>query len=61
MESNGKIQLKQVCSISITFPIETDDAALVIKKKIDEAMKETTDARVDFRIIKMPVPPTPLR
>ena len=44
---------KQVCSITVVFPVESDDAAIDVKKKIGEVVSDVEDARVDFRIMNM--------
>ena len=42
-------QLKQeICSIRIMFPVDSDDQAIEIKKKIAEILKDKSDAQVQF-------------
>ena len=50
MENNQKESPKQICSITVMFPVESDDAAIAVKKKIGDAVSEIEDARIDFRI-----------
>jgi len=47
---------QQVCNITVTFPVESDDAAIAVKKKIDEIVKDIADKRVDFRILQVGKP-----
>jgi len=44
---------KEVCSITVMFPVESDDQALAIKTKISELVKEIEGVRFDFRITAM--------
>lgn len=43
----------QICTITLVFPVDTDDEAIALKKKIDIAVSETPKVRVDFRIMNM--------
>ena len=54
MPNEPEITMNQVCSISIAFPVEDDNEAIQLKKKIEQALKDNPEARVDFRITKMP-------
>ncbi len=44
---------KQVCTITVAFPVESDDDAIAVKKKITDAVSNKPDARIDFRIMNM--------
>lgn len=44
---------KEVCSITIMFPVESDEQALAIKSKIKEFVKDVEGVRFDFRITAM--------
>ncbi len=44
---------KQICSITIAFPVTSDDDAIAVKKKIDEATADLNGVRIDFRIMNM--------
>jgi len=44
---------KEICSITVAFPVVSDDEAIDVKKKIGEVVKHIPDARVDFRIMSM--------
>ena len=52
---------KQICTITVAFPVESDDVAIAVKKLIGEATKDLPDARVDFRIMNMPQHGPPIR
>lgn len=44
---------KEVCDIRIMFPVTSDEQAIEYKKKIQEAMKDMSEARIQFSIIPM--------
>ena len=44
---------KEVCSITIAFPVESDEATMEVRNKVKEALKDYPDARIDFRIMNM--------
>ena len=46
----------EVCTITVAFPVGSDDEAIDVKKKIGEIVKEVADARVDFRIMSLGKP-----
>lgn len=48
---------KQLCSINIMFPIQSDDEAIEVKKKIQDILSTIADCKFDFRIVSMPVNP----
>ncbi|KKN14571.1 hypothetical protein LCGC14_0994770 [marine sediment metagenome] len=53
---------KQICSITVMFPVDSDDAAIAVKKKVGEALSDIEDSRIDFRIMPVPMPGTmPMR
>ncbi len=54
MGNEDDITMKQICSINIAFPVQDDDEAIRLKKKIEQALKDNPTARVDFRITKIP-------
>ena len=49
-------QPKQVCSIRIMFPVDTDDQAIAYKKQISEVLADLPDARVEFTLATVPIP-----
>jgi len=57
MENNNQIS-RQICSIRIAFPVETDEQAIEYKKKIAEILSNISDARIEFSLMRIP-PTTP--
>ena len=53
MEIEETPKPKQICTITVMFPVESDNEAMEVKKKIDDAVSETKDSRVDFRIMNL--------
>lgn len=45
--------LKQLCTITVAFPVESDDQAIAYKRKIGLAMADHSEARIEFRIMNM--------
>ena len=52
---------KQICSITVIFPVESDDQAIDVKKKIGEVVGDTADVMIDFRIRGLPANGPPIR
>ncbi|KKM88740.1 hypothetical protein LCGC14_1255710 [marine sediment metagenome] len=52
---------KQICSITVMFPVLSDDEAIAVKKRIGESVKDIADARIDFRITNLPHHGPPIR
>lgn len=50
-------QPKQLCTITIVFPVQSDDEAIAVKRKIGDAVSNIDDARIDFRIMSLPEQP----
>lgn len=46
---------KEVCSIRIVFPVDTDEAAIEYKKKIAAILEGVEDAQIQFALGTMPV------
>lgn len=44
---------KQICTITVIFPVVSDDEAIAVKKKIGDAVAEISESRVDFRITNL--------
>ncbi len=42
---------KQVCSLTIIFPIDNDEQAIEYKKKITAILSEISDAQIRFSIM----------
>ncbi len=45
----------KLVAIRVMAQVETDDDALVIKKKMSESLKDVKGARIEFTITDMPV------
>jgi len=45
---------KQVCTIRIMFPVESDEQAIEYKRKIATILSEIPDAQIQFSIMSMP-------
>lgn len=46
---------KEVCTMQIMFPIDSDEKAIECKKKIEEVLSDNPDAEVRFSISKLRV------
>jgi len=46
----------QVCIIKVVFPAETDESAMVVKKKITEATANMPGVQINFNLIAGRVP-----
>lgn len=55
MSENDKPQtVKQVCTIQIGFPVETDEQAITYKKKISEVLADIPQVRIEFSLMSLP-------
>jgi len=45
---------KELCTIRIMFPIDSDEQAIEIKKKIKDALSDKSDAQIQFTITPIP-------
>ena len=45
---------KEVCRLSIIFPVESDEQAIEYKKKISALLVEIPDAQINFSLMTMP-------
>ena len=45
---------KEICTLRIMFPVESDEQAIDYKKKIAEVLKDNPDAQIQFSIMGMP-------
>lgn len=57
-EEEQKTPSKQVCSIRIMFPVDTDEQAIDYKKKIGAVLADIKQARIEFSLMSTP-PLTP--
>lgn len=46
---------RQVCTVTIVFPVESDEQAVKVKQNLGTVTAELTDVRTDFRIMSVPV------
>lgn len=53
-ENEQKPQPKQVCTIRIMFPIETDEQAIAYKKKINDVLVDIPNVRIEFSLMSRP-------
>ncbi len=44
----------EICTITVVFPIESDEQALTFKKQISELLNEVPNAQIQFRIMTPP-------
>lgn len=51
---------KQVCSIRIMFPVDTDEQAIECKKKIAVALSEIKNAQINFSLMNTPPTTRPI-
>lgn len=47
----GKNTPAQLCTMRIAFPVESDDQAIAVKKKISEILADVSDASVNFSLV----------
>lgn len=45
---------QELCSIRIMFPVESDEQAIGLKRKIDALLAEVSDAQIQFSLANMP-------
>ncbi len=48
---------KEICTIRIMFPVESDEQALDCKKKIKEALADIPEVQTQFAIMNKPTLP----
>lgn len=46
---------KQLCTIRIMFPIDSDDEAIAFKKTFSEIVAEMSDVQIQFGLMTSPV------
>lgn len=46
--------VKQLCTIRILFPVDSDDQAVEYKKKISGLIAEIPDAQIQFTLMTQP-------
>jgi len=53
-EHDIKIEMQNVCSIQIGFPVSSDEQAIEYKKKIGEILSDIPNVRIEFTLTSMP-------
>lgn len=55
MDTNPQAQtVQEICSIRIGFPVESDEQAIVYKKKISEVLADIPQVRIEFALTSIP-------
>ncbi len=53
-EEKSIVKVKELCTVRIVFPVDSDDQALNIKRKLRDALGDVPQARLDFSLTSMP-------
>lgn len=53
-EPEHTIEMQEICTIQIAFPVDTDEQAISYKKKIYEILSDIPNARIEFALTPMP-------
>ncbi|GAH50722.1 unnamed protein product [marine sediment metagenome] len=53
-EQKPNIKPKEICSIRIAFPIDSDDQAIEYKKKIGDVLSPISNVQIQFSIMSVP-------
>lgn len=53
-EPEHTIEMQDICTIQIAFPVSTDEAAIGYKKKIGEILSDIPNSRIEFALTPMP-------
>jgi len=53
-DAEHTIEMQEICTIQIAFPVDTDEQAIGYKKKINEILSDIPQARVEFALTPMP-------
>lgn len=48
---------KEICRMTLTFPVDTDEQAIDIKKKVGAVLSELQDAQINFSLMNLPTKP----
>ena len=51
----------EICSIRIMFPVQSDEQAIDVKKKITALLSDTPEAHIQFSLMNAPPNVPPLR
>lgn len=49
---------KELCTIRIMFPVDSDEKAIEYKKKIEQVLSEIPDAQIQFALSSVPTRPS---
>ena len=53
-EPEHPIEMQDICTIQIAFPVDTDEQAIGYKKKISEILSDIPNARIEFALTPLP-------
>ena len=53
-EPEHTIEMVDICTIQIAFPVDTDEQAIAYKKKISDVLSDIPQARIEFALTPMP-------
>lgn len=57
-EPEQKTMPKEICTIRIGFPVDTDEQAIEYKRKISHVLADIPNVRIEFTIVTAPALPT---
>jgi len=61
METKPNEASKEVCTLTIAFPVTSDDEAIEVKKKVAAMLSGKPDTMIDFRMRMVPANVLPVR
>ncbi len=53
-ETEHEIEMQEICTIQIAFPVDSDEQAIGYKKKITEILSDISNARIEFALTPLP-------
>ena len=53
-EPEHTIEMQEICTMQIAFPVDSDEQAISYKKKINEILSDIPQARIEFALTPMP-------
>ena len=53
-ETEHEIEMQEVCTIQIAFPVDSDEQAIGYKKKITEILSDIPKVRIEFALTSLP-------
>ena len=48
------IEMQEICTMQIAFPVDSDEQAISYKKKINEILSDIPNARIEFALTPLP-------